>query len=243
MCVCLTLSAERVRLPLPLAEVSAETCVCVWVHAGQQQGVECVFPTLSRALSHAVCKNMCHSSPKRAEIPQGRWASGYWAARAGEAGTGGREFCESAGGLRQMRKTETALKGAGLIAWAWSADERTSRWVWTACSTSEHKKQGTALPRAQRPRIWSSMCLLMAELFCQNTVKAYQRLRLWSFAHTRIPTHALENWDGQTELLYLPRHQCLISQNKEHWLDSIHTLIRGISDDVQCCLCKMFCPR
>jgi len=61
---------------------------------------------------------MCHTSLKRAEIPQGRWASGYWAARAGEAGTRGREFCESAGGLRRMRKTETELKGAGLIALA-----------------------------------------------------------------------------------------------------------------------------
>ncbi len=84
-------------------------CVCVRVHAGQQ-GVECMFPTLSRALSHAVCKNMCHTSPERAEIPLGRCASGYWAARAGEAGTGGREFWESIRGLQWMRKTETGLK-------------------------------------------------------------------------------------------------------------------------------------
>lgn len=140
VCVCLTLSAEQVRLPLPLAEVNAETCVCVWVHAGQQQGVECVFPTLSRALSHAVCKNMCHTSLKRAEIPQGRWASGPLAigplvlAMLGPVGGSFVNQLEAYDGWEKQNETE--LKGAGLIARAWSADESTSRRAWTACSTS-----------------------------------------------------------------------------------------------------------
>ncbi len=249
VCVCLTLSAEQVRLPLPLAEVSAEMCVCVCV---------CEFMQVNRMWN--VCfphwaEHFLMQYVKTCVIPHQRGRKYRWAAAPlairplvlGKLGPVGESFVnqlEACNGWEKQRQDKNRTE----ISWMHELDllmkallDRPEQPVALANTKSEERPCG----EHKDPRIWSSMCLLMAELFCQNTVKAYQRPRLWSSTHTRFPTHTLENWETVWAVVFAQTLQfcwapaCLLSQNMAQWFDTIRTLIRGASGGVQCCLYKM----